>query len=192
LLREAGAQTFAAAVIPARFLRPTIQSVDPKERSIRNLYDARARRDWQGVRDLLADDVGWYEPSGEADHAGTHRGADTVVALLQKLVAVTDGTFQLTPAAFLNAVDYSVCIARWSAERGGTKIHGDDLAVYRFERGKIADVWFYDDGYDPEVFKGSSPSRRRSDPVDQHEAFDFSLLEVETRPDAVSGRCPEL
>jgi hypothetical protein len=62
-------------------------------------------------------------------------------------------TFQLTPAAFLNAVDYSVCIARWSAERGGTKIDGNDLAVYRFERGKIADVWFYDDGYDPEVFK---------------------------------------
>jgi ketosteroid isomerase-like protein len=127
--------------------------VDPKEQVIRDLYKARARRDWQGVRELLADDVGWHEPASEADHAGTHRGADTVVALLQRLVAVTDGTFQLVPEAFLSAVDYSVCIARWSAERDGTRVEGNDLAVYRFADGKVADVWFYDDGYDPEIFK---------------------------------------
>jgi uncharacterized protein len=127
--------------------------MDRKERAIRDLYDARARRDWHGVRELLADDVGWHEPATGADHAGTHRGADTVVALLQKLVTATDGTFQLTPEAFLNAVDYSVCIARWSAERDDTRVEGNDIAVYRFSDGKIGDVWFYDDGYDPDVFK---------------------------------------
>jgi ketosteroid isomerase-like protein len=127
--------------------------VDAKEQAIRDLYDARARRDWQGVRALLADDVGWYEPASGADHAGTHRGADTVVALLQRLVAVTGGTFQLTPEAFMNAVDYSVCIARWSAERDGRRVEGNDLAVYRFEDEKIGDVWFYDDGYDLEAFR---------------------------------------
>lgn len=129
-----------------------MQLVDPKERAIRDLYDARARRDWVGVRACLAEDVGWHEP-GEADHSGTHRGADTVVALLKKLVAVTDGTFQLTPEAFLNAVDYSAVIARWSAERDGTRVEGNDLAVYRLVDGKIGDVWFYDDGYDHEAFK---------------------------------------
>jgi ketosteroid isomerase-like protein len=46
--------------------------VDPKERAIRELYDARARRDWDAVASLLADPVGWHEP-GEEDHSGDFR-----------------------------------------------------------------------------------------------------------------------
>ena len=41
--------------------------MDFKEQAIRELYDARARRDWDAARMLLADEVGWHEP-GEEDH----------------------------------------------------------------------------------------------------------------------------
>jgi ketosteroid isomerase-like protein len=75
-----------------------------------------------------------------------------VIALLEKLVDVTEGTFHLEPRAFLNAVDYSAVLARWSAERGGKRVEGNDIAVYRFRDGKIAQVWFYDDGYDSDAF----------------------------------------
>ena len=125
--------------------------MDPKERTIRDLYEARARRDWDAVRALLPDEIGWHEP-GEADHSGDYRGREEVVALLQKLDAVTDGTFQLEPEAFLNSVDYSSVLVRWSAERDGICCEGNDIAVYRFRNGKIGQVWFYDDGYDPEAF----------------------------------------
>jgi ketosteroid isomerase-like protein len=56
------------------------------------------------------------------------------------------------PQAFLNAVDYSAVLVRWSAERGGTRIEGNDIAVYRFQDGKIVQVWFYEDGYDSDAF----------------------------------------
>jgi ketosteroid isomerase-like protein len=125
--------------------------MDPKERVLRELYKARARRDWDAVRLLFADEIGWHEP-GEVDHSGDYRGREEVLALLQKLVAVTEGTFQLEPEAFLNSVDHSAVLVRWSAEREGTRCEGNDLAVYRFRDGKIAQVWFHDDGYDPEAF----------------------------------------
>jgi ketosteroid isomerase-like protein len=125
--------------------------VDPKERSIRELYEARERRDWDAVRVLFAEEIGWHEP-GEEDHSGDHRGREEVVALLQKLVAVTGGTFQLEPKAFLNSVDYSAALVRWSAERQGKRSEGNEIAVYRFDDAKIVQVWFYVDGYEPETF----------------------------------------
>jgi ketosteroid isomerase-like protein len=103
------------------------------------------------VRALLADEVGWHEP-GEEDHSGDYRGRDEVVALLQKLVDVTEGTFQLEPVAFLNSADHSAVLARWAAERDGLQSKGTEIAVYRFADGKVAQVWFYVDGYEPNAF----------------------------------------
>jgi ketosteroid isomerase-like protein len=51
--------------------------VDAKEQAIRELYDARARRDWEAVRVGFADEIGWHEP-GEVDHSGDYRGRDEV------------------------------------------------------------------------------------------------------------------
>jgi ketosteroid isomerase-like protein len=51
--------------------------VEASERAIRDLYDARARRDWGAVHALLADEVGWHEPC-EEDHSGDFRGRDDV------------------------------------------------------------------------------------------------------------------
>jgi uncharacterized protein len=70
--------------------------VDSKERAIRELYDARARRDWDAVRELFADEIVWHEP-GEEDHSGDYRGREEVIALLEKLVAVTEGPFSSSP-----------------------------------------------------------------------------------------------
>lgn len=125
--------------------------MDAKERVIRDLYDARARRDWDAVGSLLAETVGWHEP-GEEDHSGSFRGRDEVVALLEKLVDVTGGTFQLVPEGFLNLGEHSAVAVRWSAERGRRRSEGREIAVYRIEDGRVAEVWFYNEPADPEAF----------------------------------------
>jgi ketosteroid isomerase-like protein len=125
--------------------------VDSKERAIRELYDARARRDWEAVGSFLADQVGWHEP-GEEDHSGDFRGRDEVVALLRKLVTVTEGTFQLEPEEFLNLGEHAAVRVRWWAEREGRRSEGYEIAVYRFSDGKIAQVWFYNEPSDQEAF----------------------------------------
>ena len=122
--------------------------MDANERAIRELYAARARRDWDAVGSLLADEVGWHEP-GEEDHSGDFRGRDEVVALLERLVMVTEGTFQLEPDAFLNLDEHSAALVRWWAERDGRRAEGRELAVYRLRDGRIAEVWFYNEPSDP-------------------------------------------
>lgn len=124
--------------------------MDLKERTIRELYDARSRRDWNAVRALLADDIVWHEP-GEERYSGDYRGRDEVIRLLEKLVEVTEGTFQLVPQAFLNSVEHSAVLVRWWAERQGRRSEGNEIAVYRFRQGVIAEVWFHPDGYEQEA-----------------------------------------
>jgi uncharacterized protein len=124
--------------------------VDENERVIRELYDARARRDWNAVRRLLADEIVWHEP-GQEDYSGDYRGREDVVDLLEKLVAVTEGTFQLVPEAFLNSVEHSAVLVRWWAERQGRRSEGNELAVYRLRDGEVAEAWFYPDGYEEEA-----------------------------------------
>jgi uncharacterized protein len=124
--------------------------VDAKERVIRELYDARTRRDWEAVGSLLAETVGWHEP-GEEDHSGSFRGRDEVVALLEKLADVTDGTFQLVPEGFLNLREHSAVAVCWWAERAGRRSEGHEIAVYRIEDGKVAEVWFYNEPSDADA-----------------------------------------
>ena len=124
--------------------------MDAKERIIRELYDARSRRDWDVVGSLLADTVGWHEP-GEEDHSGSFRGRREVVALLEKLVDVTEGTFQLVPEGFLNLGEHSAVAVSWWAERAGRRSEGREIAVYRIEDGKVAEVWFYNEPSDAEA-----------------------------------------
>ena len=124
--------------------------MDPKERAVRELYDARARRDWDAVRALFDEEIVWHEP-GQEDYSGDYHGADDVVALLQKLVAVTGGTFQLVAEAFVNSAEHSAVLVRWWAERGGRRSEGNEIAIYRFQDDKIAEVWFRVDGHEPEA-----------------------------------------
>jgi uncharacterized protein len=121
------------------------------EQVIRAVYEARARRDWEAVGALFADEVAWHEP-GEEDHSGTFLGRDQVVTLLEKLVQVTEGTFQLEPEAFLNLEEHSAVTVRWWAERQGLRSEGREIAVYRVQEGKIAEVWFFNEPGDPAAF----------------------------------------
>jgi uncharacterized protein len=124
--------------------------VDANEQLIRGLYDARARRDWDAVHALLADEVGWHEP-GDGDHSGYFRGREDVVSLLQRYVEVTEGTFQLEPEAFLNLAEHSAVAVRWWAERNGLRSEGREIGVYHLCDGAIDHVWFYNEPSDPEA-----------------------------------------
>jgi ketosteroid isomerase-like protein len=122
--------------------------VDAKERLVRDLYAARDRRDSEAVRALLSPGVIWHEPGNE-DYSGDYRGPDEVTALLEKLLAVTDGSFALEPDGFLVTAEHVAARIRWSAERDGRRIEGNEIAVYRVVDGSIAEAWFYPDGFDP-------------------------------------------
>jgi ketosteroid isomerase-like protein len=123
--------------------------LDEKESVIRLLAEARRRGDFETARSLVADDMIWHEPGGEAMYSGDHRGGDTVVALWQDLAATTGGTFVLEPAEVIVTDDHAAARTRWWAEREGHRVEGNEIGVYRFDHGRIAEAWFWYDGYDP-------------------------------------------
>ena len=123
--------------------------MDAKERTVRDFYGARERRDWDAVRGLLARDVVWRESDGDLDYSGAHHGRETVAALLAKFEEITGGTFALEPRQVICTADHVAANVRWHAERGGLHVEGNDLAVYRITNGQIADAWFFADGFDP-------------------------------------------
>jgi ketosteroid isomerase-like protein len=118
--------------------------IDRKEQSIRRLAAARRRGDFDEVRSLLAEEVVWHEP-GDADYSGDHRDADEVVALIKKLSEIP---LVLEPQEVIVTDKHAAARTRWWAERADTRVEGNELAVYRFAGEKIAEVWFWYDGYD--------------------------------------------
>ncbi len=128
--------------------------MDVKEQLVRDFYAARARRDWAAVREMLTEDVAWHELGPEQDYSGDHRGREQVAALLEELVRVTGGTFSLEPKDFIATSEHVATNVRWDAERGGTRVEGNDLAVFRIAEGKIAEAWFFPDGFDPDALTG--------------------------------------
>ena len=124
--------------------------MEDKAQLIRDFYAARARRNWVAVCELLASDVVWHE-AGDEDYSGDHHGQEDVTALLQQLVEVTEGSFRLEPVTFIETAEHVATHVRWSAERSGTRVEGNDLAVYRIAGGRIAAAWFFPDGFDSEA-----------------------------------------
>jgi uncharacterized protein len=125
--------------------------MNAKEQVVRDFYAARNRRDWDGVRGLLAPDVIWRESDGNKDYGGAHHGRDTVGELLAKFVEITGGTFTLEPNEVISTADHAAATVQWRAERDGTLVEGNDLSVYRIVDGQIAEAWFCMDGYDPQA-----------------------------------------
>lgn len=101
-----------------------------KEQAIRRLAAARRRGDFDEVRSLLADEIVWHEP-GDADYSGDHRGADDVVALIKK---VSEIPLVLEPQEVFVTDEHAAARTRWWAERADTRVEGNEVAVYRFQK----------------------------------------------------------
>lgn len=125
--------------------------MDAKERIVRDFYAARAQGDWDAACALLTPDVIWRESDGNLDYSGPHHGRDTVAGLLAKFDEITDGTFSLEPRELICTAEHVAANVRWRAERNGTHVEGNDLAVYRIRNGQIAEASFFPDGFDPEA-----------------------------------------
>ena len=127
--------------------------MDAKRELVREFYAARNRRDWGAVRALLEPAVRWHESEGEQDYSGDHDGREGVVDLIVKLVDVTGGTFVLEPQELIATAEHVGASVRWHAERDGTRVEGNDLAVFFIPDDRIAEAWFRADGYDPNALR---------------------------------------
>ncbi|WP_375245088.1 nuclear transport factor 2 family protein, partial [Sphingomonas parapaucimobilis] len=105
-------------------------------------YKARQDRDPEALRSWLADDVCWNEPV-VGDHMGRLRRADAVVDMLSRALAATDGIFSLRVARVVETHNHCAAVIGWSADKNGRTIKGQDMAVFGFKDGRIAEASFF-------------------------------------------------
>lgn len=115
------------------------------EQLVRELYDARDRGDLEAVRSLLAEDVVWHEPDLDNPHTGDLHGPDAVLGMIREAQRLTNGTFSLVPREVLEHGEHAVALIDWSAELGGERIEGKEVAVYRVREGRVVEVSFHQD-----------------------------------------------
>jgi ketosteroid isomerase-like protein len=120
--------------------------VEPENaRLVRELYEARARHDFEAIRSILADEVVWHEPDLGTEHTGDLHGAEAVLEMIREARSLTNGTFVLTPRGIVANGEHAVAMVDWSATREGKSVEGKEVAVYRIRDGRVAKVSFHQD-----------------------------------------------
>jgi ketosteroid isomerase-like protein len=109
---------------------------------VHSFYEARRANDPEALRPWLAADVRWSEPT-VGDHMGMLIGSDAVIDMLQRALVTTGGTFTLDVADAVETGNRCAAVIRWHADKNGETIHGEELAVFAFSGGKIAEASFF-------------------------------------------------
>lgn len=94
---------------------------------------------------MLAEDVIWCEPDLDNPHTGDLRGPGAVLGMIREAQKITGGTFHLVPREVVAHGEHVIALIDWSAERGGQRIEGKEVAVYRVHDGKIVEAYFHVD-----------------------------------------------
>ena len=133
----------------------------PLGKFVRAFYDARRAAARSGdlapLGRFLAAEVDWREPDVGA-HMGALRGRGAVLDMIRRALDATGGSFDLSVAATVEAGRHVAAAVAWSAEKGGRRIEGRELAVYEIRDRRIAAARFHpDDIADDRAFWGEGP-----------------------------------
>ncbi len=75
-------------------------------------------------------------------------GPEAVLAMMREAQEFTGGTFSLSPREVVANGEHAVAMIDWSAERGGERMEGKEVAVYRIRGGKVVEASFHQDDAD--------------------------------------------
>jgi ketosteroid isomerase-like protein len=109
----------------------------------RRYFDALSAKDFATVAAMFADDIVWHQP-GDNRFSGTHRGSAAVGEMIGGMMAVSEGTFELsaTAAPMVNGTVVAAPV-HFSGKRDGAAMAQDGLDLLRIEGDRIAEVWLF-------------------------------------------------
>jgi ketosteroid isomerase-like protein len=109
----------------------------------RRYFDALSAKDFATVAAMFADDIVWHQP-GDNRFSGTHRGSAAVGEMIGGMMAVSEGTFELsaTAAPMVNGTVVAAPV-HFSGKRDDAAMAQDGLDLLRIEGDRIAEVWLF-------------------------------------------------
>jgi uncharacterized protein (TIGR02246 family) len=109
------------------------------EAVVRRIFDAFARKDGFGLRDVFAEDAVWTVP-GAGVMAGTFHGRDAIFRFLARLPKETGGTYRSQLVDVLASEDRAAAVYRASGDRNGRRLDLEQLLLFRLRDGLVAEV----------------------------------------------------
>jgi ketosteroid isomerase-like protein len=136
-----------------------IRASDVREgQVVRRYFDALAAQDFATVGAVLADDVVWHQPGGNR-FSGTHRGSGAVNEMIGGMMAVSEGTFELTTTGtpMVNGALVAAPV-HFAGKREGVGMAMGGVDLLRIEGDRIAGY-----GCSPPIRRPRTPSGVRAD-----------------------------
>jgi uncharacterized protein len=122
-----------------------MRTADENETQAREAYAAFAAGDLEKVKSVFHPDIVWHI-AGNSPRAGDYKGIDSVLGFFGTIFTETNGTFTNTLKEVIANERTVVAIGKVHAERKGTVIDAEQVAVYRADSdGKITEATFYAD-----------------------------------------------
>ena len=109
------------------------------EAVVRRIFDAFARKDGFALRDLFAPDAVWTVP-GDGVMGGAYQGREAIFRFLARLPKETEGTYASRLVDVLASDERAAALYRASGERHGRRLDLDQVLLFRFDDGLVAEV----------------------------------------------------
>ncbi|MGH8976167.1 MAG: nuclear transport factor 2 family protein [Acidimicrobiia bacterium] len=112
----------------------------PNVVAVRQGYDAFNKGDTETLSRLLREDIVWHVP-GRSPIAGDYRGREATLAYFGHLDELTNGSYHAELQVAVGDEEHVVSIDRSTATRGEARYDENELVVFRFRDGRVAEAW---------------------------------------------------
>lgn len=109
---------------------------------LRTVVNAFRERDWDTVYQYWADDLVIHY-DGASPVAGSYRGRDEIMTMMNKIDDLTDGTFQVEIHDILGNDEHGIILYHEHAVRNGRRFDWNQIGIYHFRDGKFSEVWLH-------------------------------------------------
>jgi uncharacterized protein len=112
----------------------------PNEELVRRGYDAFNSADVETLRQVLAENTIFHEPSNNPI-SGDYHGIDNVLAFFGRLAERSGGTFRVNVHDVVANDEHVVGLHNSEAEREGRRLRSPTVLVFHARDGRITETW---------------------------------------------------
>ena len=116
----------------------------PNETMLRDAYDAFSKGEIGALTAMLSGDISWHA-SGESPAAGDYTGTDGVLQFFASMMAVYDGTLEVTVEDVLAGDLHGVVLTHERGTHDGRRLEYTSVHVWTIRDGKCTAFVSYED-----------------------------------------------
>jgi ketosteroid isomerase-like protein len=117
-------------------------SEHPNVTTVNRMTKAIFDEDRETLATLFTDDM-QFHLRGPFERAGDHVGVDGLLDALGRIVELTDGDIKLDQVFCVGTDEWATEWERSVFGRNGQTLESDNAFIYRFEAGRIAEMWMF-------------------------------------------------